>query len=177
MLVTRVCVGMIYVIIVADYMYNISVNRELVYELIERIYNNQYKSVLSAQSPTYLGYDYGENLPIITTQLQNISVTEYYERKFLDYYYKIDNNTWAHVTRAADINSQPASLNITKNMTDNSHVCPANSARNVGRQGLFINSAIERHTFYHRLVPTSITKRKILPLLSASAEINVDYGM
>lgn len=158
-------------------MYNISVSRELVYELIERIYNNQYKSVISVLSPTYLGFDYGANLPVIKTQIQNISVMEYYERKFLDYYYKVDNTTWAHVTRAAGIESRPASLNTTKNMADTFSVCPANSARNLGRQGSFINSVIERHTFYHRLIPTSVTKRKIFPLLSTSAEINADYGL
>lgn len=131
-------------------------SRELVYELRERIYQNQYKIFSPVNKPST--NNYGSSLPILITNDENVTMKDFYSKKALDYYFKM-NNEWAHVSRASDIISRAAPKHLTERLfRNNFHVCPASSKRNLGRQGMFINSAIEFGLFYHRLVPKSTKK-------------------
>lgn len=148
---------------------------ELVYELKERIYHNQYKVYYPAITPSYYQDDYGTNFPLFE-YANNVSVKDLYTNKTLDLYFEVDDQ-WAHVSRDADIQSIPTS--IPQNLS-NYRVCPATSRRNLGRKGLFINHVFEYGSFYNRLVPDSIqnwSKKKLTPKLLSKAEVHFGEGL
>lgn len=159
-----------------DHVYKIPVSKELLYELKEKIYHNQYKTSYPATKPSYFGVRYGRNSPKISAWGQNISVRDYYGNALLDYYYKVKEQ-WAHVSRVADIESRPAPKALARHLSHDFHVCPADSHRNWGRQGSFIISVVEYGTFYHRLIPESTekwSKKSSSTQILAKAEL---YGM
>lgn len=151
-------------------------SKELVYELKERIYHNQYKTFYPANKPSYAGVHYGRTFPKISASSQKISVRDYYGNALLDNYYKVKDQ-WMHVSRVADIESRPAPKTLVQHLSHDFRVCPAGSHRNWGRQGSFIVSVIEYGSYYHRLVPELIgkwSKKRISPQIFAEAEL---YGM
>ena len=143
----------------------------------ERIYNNQYKKIYPAIVPAHFPSDYGAVFPTFEKNDVNISVKEYYTKKELDFFFRVGND-WAHITREADIQSKPSDL--THIQTDDFHICPANSKRNIQQQGSFINHVIEYGTFYHRLIPESILswkKDRLNPPLTAKAIIRISGNL
>lgn len=136
-------------------MYYVAASRELAYEIKERIYHNQYKIVTPVKKPLYSTAIFRGNFPILSVHSdKNVTVKDSYTMETLDYYYKV-NNKWAHVSRVADVGSAPAPKHVTQQLPYNSHICPTNSTRNRGRQGMLLSNAIELGSFYHRLVPKS----------------------
>jgi hypothetical protein len=156
-------------------MYNIPVKRELVYELKERIYHNQYKMFAPVSTPSFSEEWYGTYFPKFTSSDGEISVRDFYGKRLLDIYHNVKGE-WAQVSRVANIKSRPASKALSMKLPQNVHTCPANSRRNLGRQGSFIVHAVEYGSYYHRLIPESSdkwTKIKLGPQISAVAEV---YG-
>lgn len=157
-------------------MYNIPVRRELIYELKEKIYHNQYKAFHSASLPSYYQADYGPEFPIFTTLERQITVEERYGKEYLDSLYR-PSKSWIHISRTSEIHSNAVLHSPV--VADDSHVCPAKSERNIGRQGSFIDSVIEFGSFYHRLIPESSKiwfKEKLDPQIFAKAEVSLQNG-
>lgn len=153
-------------------MYKIPVKRELVYELKEKIYLNQFKEDETPEPILYYREHYGTNLPIIEKQNLNLSVIDPYTKERLDFFYK-KKTRFYNINRVTRIMSKTAQYNSTQHLSDDFRICPANSKRNSGRQGSFINNVFEYGSFYHRLVPESIerwSKEKLTPYVELDSE-------
>ena len=175
----RVCKSVaVFLDLSLDHMYRIPVKRELVYELRERIYHNQYKAVNVSKLPSYYGEWYGSDFPKFTTWNDKISVRDYYGDKLLDNYYRVQDQ-WVHMSRVADMKSKPAPAVLSQHLSHDFHMCPANSRRNLDREGSFIVHAVEYGSFYHRLIPETSEKwikKKLGPQVTAVAELYGAYS-
>ena len=109
-----------------------------------------HKIVHPVKKPSDSESIYGSNL-IIRNKI--VTVRDLYSNNMLEYYYKMDSGKWAHVSKVADVASKAAPKSMTKQLPSRFHVCAADSMRNIGRQGMFVNNVIEFGTLYHLLIP------------------------